>query len=273
MKNYLTYPCEVLRITQSYTGATSHLPHTTGYPKDYPWDEGCADGGRSKCYCPCDEMKVKRIYGVGSRGTNTLWLESTSKVVFADGTEDFFTMLITHPNDSDLEKIKVGDKFVRGQFICSEGKDGATGNHLHFSAGKGLYKGTGWTKNSKGKYVLTTTAGAYKPEQLFYINKKFTKVVNDRGLGFKKLPEQVEYKTGAYIVEADGLNVRKGPGTQYGIVKYSEMTLTAQLQVLRKAKKKRDCFVKNCKFTVTQVKDNWGKCKSGWLCLDYCRKL
>ena len=189
MKNYLTYPCKTMRITQSYTGTTSHLPHTTGSPKDYPWDEGCTDSGRDYCYCPCGEMQVKRIYGVGTGGTNTMWLESTSKVVFADGTSDYFTMLITHPNDDELKKIKVGQKFKWREKICREGKDGATGNHFHFSAGKGKINGNGWLRNTNGKYILTTTAGQFKPEQLFFVDKSFTKIVNSKGLKFKDLPD------------------------------------------------------------------------------------
>ena len=192
MENYLTYPCKTMRITQNYNGTTSHKPHTTGRPKDYPWDEGCEDSGRSYCYCPCGEMKVMRIYGVGSRGTNTIWLESTSKVVFADGTSDYFTMLITHPNDDDLKKIKVGQKFKFREKICSEGKDGATGNHFHFSAGKGKFNGNGWTPNTNGKYVLTTTAGQFKPEQLFIVDKSFTKIINSKGILFKELPKDTE---------------------------------------------------------------------------------
>lgn len=193
-KNYLIYPCKTLRITQSYTGTTSHLPHTTGSPKDYPWDEGCNDTGRDWCYCPCDEMVVKRIYGVGAKGTNTIWLESTSKVYFADGTNGYFTILITHPNDDDLKKIKVGQTFKREEKICREGTDGATGNHFHFSGGKGKFKGNGWTQNSNGKYVLNVTNAACKPEKLFYIDKTFTKVIQDKGLTFKELPKE-EVKT------------------------------------------------------------------------------
>lgn len=212
-KNYLTYPCKTMRITQSYNGTTSHKPHTTGSPKDYPWDEGCEDGGRSYCYCPCGEMKVMRIYGVGSRGTNTIWLESTSKVVFADGTSDYFTMLITHPNDDDLKKIKVGQKFKFRDRICLEGKDGATGNHFHFSAGKGKFNGNGWTPNTNGKYVLTTTAGQFKPEQLFFVDKSFTKIINSKGIIFKELPKDTEndfLPARGYLGNGDkGENVRK----------------------------------------------------------------
>lgn len=193
-KNYLIYPCKTLRITQSYTGTTSHKPHTTGSPKDYPWDEGCSGTGRDWCYCPCDEMVVKRIYGVGSGGTNTIWLESTSKVYFADGTSNYFTMLITHPNDDDLKKIKVGQKFKRKEQICREGTDGATGNHFHFSGGKGKYEGNGWTQNSNGKYVLTTTGATCKPQDLFFIDKSFTTVKSTKSLTFKNLPKE-EVKT------------------------------------------------------------------------------
>lgn len=288
-KNYLIYPCKTMRITQSYTGKTSHLPHTTGLPKDYPWDEGCSDSGRDKCYCPCDEMKVKRIYGVGNGGTNTIWLESTSKVNFADGTEDYCTMLITHPNDKELKKIKVGQIFKRKEEICLEGKDGATGYHFHFSAGKGKFKGMGWTKNSRGKYVLTTTNGTYKPEQLFYIDKSFTKVMNSKSLAFKWLPAEQEetkpivsvttskpskYSTGNYKVEkALLLHVRTGPGTKYSKKKYSQLTSSAQTKIKKLAKYKANGYVRGLTFTVYEVSGDWGRTPSGWVHLGYCTKI
>ena len=75
-KNYLTYPCKVMRITQNYNGKTSHYPHTVGTPKDYPIDEGGKDTGKDGFYCPCDELKIVRVYGVGNGGTNTFWVES-----------------------------------------------------------------------------------------------------------------------------------------------------------------------------------------------------
>lgn len=187
-RNYLTYPCKVMNITQGYTGNYSHGPHNTGSPKDYPWDEACSDSGRSAMYCPCDEIKITRIYGVGSRGTNTIWLTSTSEVFFADGTSGYFTMLVTHPNDDDVKDLKVGQTFKRGQFICYEGTDGnATGNHFHFSAGKGT--GGSWRENSNGKWVLTCSGGTYKPEALFYVDKDFTTIKNAKGLSFKALPD------------------------------------------------------------------------------------
>lgn len=188
-KNYLTYPCQTMNITQSYTGNTSHSPHNTGTPKDYPWDEACEDRSRSPMYCPCDEMIVKRVY---TKGTNTIWLESTEKVNLADGTLDYVTLLITHPNDDDMKRLWKGKVFKRGDIICYEGTDGnATGNHFHFSVGKGKILGNGWIKNTKGKWVLTCTGGAKKPETMFYIDRTFTKLVkNSKGLNFKNVPKQ-----------------------------------------------------------------------------------
>ncbi len=247
--NYAVYPCKTMRITQNYKGKTSHKTHTTGTPKDYPIDEGCSDAGKEYIYCPCDEMKIRRIYGVGAKGTNTLWLESIGKVNFADGTQDYLTMLITHPDDSDLKKLKVGDVFKRNEKITCEGKDGATGNHLHISAGKGKIKGNGWVQNSKGKWVLTTTNTASKPENIFYLDPDFTKVISQGSIKFKTLPDK--YTAGCYKVDTAVLNVRSGAGTNY---------------------KKRGILVKGKAVKITKVKGNWGQyAEDKWICLDYCR--
>lgn len=249
--NYLIYPCKTMRITQTYNGKTSHKPHTKGSPKDYPLDEGCDDGGRSYIYCPCDEMKIRRIYGVGSGGTNTLWLESTGEVSFADGTKDYFTMLITHPEDKQLKKLSVGDSFKRGEPICPEGKDGASAYHFHISAGKGKMTGNGWKKNTKGKWVLTCTKGTAKPESLFYIDPDFNKVLSDSGLKFKTLPGEVT--AGYYKVNTAVLNVRSGAGKNY---------------------KKTGVLFKNKKIKVTKIQENWGSFSKGkWVCLDYCEAI
>ncbi len=207
MKNYLTYPCKVMNITQGYAGNYSHGPHTTGTPKDYPWDEACENTGRSPMYCPCDEMKIVRIY---TKGTNTIWLESTSEVYFADGTSDYVTLMVTHPNDNDIARLKVGRIFKRGEPICHEGTDGnATGNHFHFAVGKGQRKGNGWAQNSNKKWVLTTTNGSKKPETMFYIDPEFTTIKKSNSLQFKELP-QFELPERGYFKKGDtGEDVEK----------------------------------------------------------------
>lgn len=271
-KNYLIYPCAVMRITQNCSGSTSHLPHTKGFPTDYPIDEGCEDTGRSYLYCPCDEMKIVRIYGVGTKGTNTIWLESTSPVLFADGSEDYFTMLVTHPDDSDLKRLKVGQTFSRKEKICREGRDGATAYHLHISGGKGKFKGNGWIKNSRGKWVLTVTGRACRPESLFYIDSDFTKVLDRKCISFRTLPEE-RYTAGNYRVTAELLNVRKSPSVKGRKLLFAELTADAQKKILTLSGEEKNGYVKGLTFTVLETKNNWGRTPSGWVCLDYCEAI
>lgn len=189
--NYLTYPCRTMKITQSYTGNYSHSPHNTGTPKDYPIDEACENSGRSWMYCPCDEMVVKRVRGLNDADSaNTFWLESTKEVLLADGTSNYVTLMVIHPEDEDLKLITVGKIFRRDEPICREGADGkgVTGNHFHFSVGKGKMTNNGWVENSNGKWVLSCSNGAQKPETMFYIDPSFTNVIQTLGLAFKNLP-------------------------------------------------------------------------------------
>ena len=145
MKNYLIYPTRKMYISQSYNGNYSHNKGSSGNPADYPIDESCGSIEKDYFYCPCDEMVVKKIYGVGNSGTNTIWLESTSKVLLANNRESFITIMVIHPNDDTLKNIKVGDKFKRGTAIFLEGNDGnATGNHFHISVSTSKYISDGW---------------------------------------------------------------------------------------------------------------------------------
>lgn len=190
MSNYLIYPTKVQNITQNYNNSYTHKPHTTGNIKDYPIDEACADSGRSYMYCPCDEMKIVKIYGVGNGGTNTIWLQSTSKVNFADGTTNYVTIMVTHPNDDTLKNLRVGQTFKRKAAMFLEGTDGnATGNHFHISVGKGTMTEGGWAQNNNGKWVLRTSAGTCKPEAAFYVDTSFTSIQYTNGITFKKLSD------------------------------------------------------------------------------------
>ena len=272
MNNYLIYPCNTMRITQNYKGKTSHLPHTQGTPKDYPIDDGCSDTGKDYIFCPCDSMTVRRIYGVGENGTNTVWLQSDKKVSFADGTRDYFTMLITHPDDKDLKRLYVGQKFNRKEKICREGKDGATANHLHISGGKGKIQGNGWVKNTKGKWVLTVTGSTEKPENLFFIDTDFTKVLSRGGLNFRRLKDVDEdYPKGTYKVNCDLLYVRKGPSTKYAKKAFSELSPLAQKKILTLTDgQEKNGYVRGLSFLVYEVRSGWGRTPSGWVSLRYC---
>ena len=118
MENYLTYPCEVMRITQRYDGRTSHKAHMTGTPRDYSLDEWIKDGGRDWIFCGCDALRVARITGTrNNKKTNSIWLTSTTPVDLANGKRTVATLQFIHPNDDDLLKIKEGQIFRRGDKI------------------------------------------------------------------------------------------------------------------------------------------------------------
>ena len=279
MATYLTYPFKTMTITQSYTGTTSHLPHTTGYPKDYPIDEAGKDTGRDPFYAPC-KLKVIKIYGVGNRGTNTIWLQSTEKVALANGKTDYITLMLIHPNDSDLRRLYIGQKFNKHDVVCYEGTNGATGNHIHMAIGMGIMTDGGWNQNSKGKWVLSTSHGTIKPEDAFYIDKSFTKIVQTKGLKFKEVPKTTskskskKYKTGDYkVATADVLNVRKGAGTAYKAKKFSQLTPSAQEKIVKLAGYEANGYVKGLTFAVLEVKKDWGRTPSGWVNLKYCKKI
>ena len=209
--NYLTYPTKVMNISQSYWASYSHAKHNTGSPKDYPIDECCEDSGRSWFYCPCDGMVIKHIYGVGTGGTNTIWMTSTSQVVTPSGS-CIVSIMVEHPNDDDLSGLYEGQTFSRGQKMFREGTDGwATGNHFHISVGAGSLSdpSTGWTENSNGAWVINTTNGPLKPQSAFYVNTDFTSIYNDEGISFQTI-------TSADLNSAGGSGEGSGGGSGEG---------------------------------------------------------
>lgn len=59
------------------------------------------------------------------------------------------------------------------------------------------------------------------------------------------------YSLGLYVVNtSSGLNVRSGPGTNYGI---------------------KTAYKNGTRFDTYEIKNNWARTPSGWVCLDYCK--
>lgn len=190
--NYLTFPMKYLNISCLPNGSSYHLKHINGTPIDYPYDICGKDSGRDWFYCPCNEVEITYISGVGNGYTNTIWLKSTSKVIGPFG-QDYIAMQLTHSEDEDLKDFKVGQKFTRGQQICREGNDGVSfGNHIHFSIGTGENTTLGYTTNSAGGPILHTTGKPLKLDEAFYINPDFTTIINAAGLKFKNLPTSIK---------------------------------------------------------------------------------
>lgn len=201
---YLKYPCKTMNITQSYLGNYSHAPNVNGNPKDYPIDEAGKDTGRDYFYAPCD-MKIARIYGVKSKGTNTIWLESLEKVMTPSGIYKI-TIMVMHPEDDDLLKLKIGQIFKQGEKIFREGKDGnASGNHFHISVATGVIGITGWTENDKGGWVIKTNGIPLKPEMSFFLDDDIV-VKNSGGLVFERIKKMTKDEAKKIVKEKAGLS-------------------------------------------------------------------
>lgn len=187
--NYFVYPMKYMRITQSYSGAASHKLHwynSKNY-KDYPIDDGGRDSGRDGIYCPCDEMVVTQIKGVGNNKiTNTIWLVSTTKVK-TPTFNDYAFMTLTHSNDSDFKNIRVGTKFKRGQLIVNEGTNVNVPNHIHMTFGRG--SSNNWITNSNKKIVIK--GNTKKPEEVCYVDTDFTIIKNTGGIKWVTKPVNI----------------------------------------------------------------------------------
>lgn len=185
---YSKYFAKKMKLSQGYNDG-NHKAHTTCEYKDYPIDETYGDSGRSYFVAPFD-CKVVKTYMATS---NYLWLTSTEKVKTPSG-DKIVTVFICHISDDEIKKIKIGQIFKQGDEVVREYKDAnATGNHNHVCAGFGEFSGTGWAKQEVGDnefWVLTTKEGTQKPEDIFYIDKSVTEIVDNAGIKFKEMPTE-----------------------------------------------------------------------------------
>ena len=79
------------------------------------------------------------------------------------------------------------------------------------------------------------------------------------------------YTIGKYKVTSN-LNVRRGAGTKYARKSYKQLSANARQQN-RRLGGEFSGYRKDVVCTVTKVKNNWGLTNSGWICLDYCKKI
>ena len=149
----------------------------------------------------------------------------------------------------DTIKVKAGQKVTANTALGTTGKTGkATGVHLHLGvqklSGGGYIDPEAWSKN---EYKAPSASGS-------------------------AASASSKYKTGAYTVTAELLNVRTGPGTNYRRKTYSQLTADARAQVKKMAGVSANGYVKGMVCTVYEVNGSWGRTPSGWICLDYCKK-
>ena len=264
---YSKYFANKMKLSQGYNDG-NHKAHTTCEYKDYPVDETYGDGSRSGHFLAPFDCKVVKTYMAKS---NYLWLTSTEKVKTPSG-DKIVTVFICHISDDEIKKIKVGQTFKQGSEIVREYKDAnATGNHNHVCVGFGTIIDGGW-KEQGDFWVLVTSEGTQKPEDVFYIDKSITEIIDSKGIEFKDMPveEAIGYKTGIYKV-LENLYIRKTAGTdEYVLVK----ECTDKMKNALTSTDSNDKAVVKARHNITALeiieKNNgsiWVKNYNGYLCL------
>lgn len=192
---YSKYFANKMRISQGYNEG-NHKRHTTSIQKDYPVDETYGAAGSGGYFIAPFDCKIVRKYDAVS---NYIWLTSTDKVKTPSGDKTV-SILIAHISASEFNALKVGQTFKQGEKVVSEAVDAnSTGHHNHVCAGFGELSGTGWVKQTVGGnefWVLTTKEGTQKPEDVFYVDKSVTEIVDNAGINFREMPaEEISEET------------------------------------------------------------------------------
>lgn len=112
-----------------------------------------------------------------------------------------------------------------------------------------------WSKIGEGRWVSTT----------YLTSSIVTNTTNQTSTNSRK------YTIGTYKTTSN-LHVRSGAGTKYKAKTYKQLTDNARQQNARLGGIYNG-YRKGVVCTVTKVSGNWGYTKSGWICLDYCKKL
>lgn len=217
-KEYAIYPFKYMNITQRHDQG-NHVPHWKGVTNwsDKPWDDALKDGGESY-FEPKNDWKIIQILGLNNSTTNTIILRTLKKLTMPyKGKTDYIYLTLTHTNESDLNKLKVGQIIKKGSKLANlrEGTDGnATGNHFHITANIGKYYG--FLKNNNGKWCFTYEKSLL-PNEAFYLDKSHTKVISARNYVFKTPPKE-EVKIYKKVSATAGVNMRDKATTSSKVI-------------------------------------------------------
>lgn len=171
------FPSKYMRITQGYNEGT--------HKNSFAIDNAGKDSGISDVYAPFTGI-IKKIYKTDA---NEVWLESSDKVEYPDGSIDYMTILFAHANNVD--SLFVGKVIKKGDVFYQEGTKGnASGNHCHIECGRGKFTGSGWSKNLSGYWSINN---GEKPENCLWIDDSIN-ILNNGNYEFKKISTKVVEK-------------------------------------------------------------------------------
>lgn len=152
---YAYLPIRFIGVTQKCNGAVSHLGTNA---IDFGWSS--LDASSVNLYAPFDCKVVWRDKAAAGNG---IAVESLQKVKWADGSEDYMTIITGHDNNPP----SLNTVFKQGEIYSHMGTAGGVGKHCHLEVQKGKYQK--WTKiavtSKDGKtkgYIFPNTIEPYK---------------------------------------------------------------------------------------------------------------
>lgn len=74
-------------------------------------------------------------------------------------------------------------------------------------------------------------------------------------------------------VVCEVLTVREGPSTDYNWIPFNNLTPNAREQIINLCGHAVNGLCEGCIATVFEQQNNWGHIPSGWICLDYTRRI
>jgi hypothetical protein len=128
--------------------------------------------------------------------------------------------------------------------------------------------------SSKYEHIIVCDHGTYYSD-----GKRLTSTKGLKFFGWGemcngvRIVKEVKYTTGTYKVTASLLNVRTDAGISNRAKRWNELSPNARLQNKKLGNEKANGYLKGVVCTVTNVSGNWGLTRSGWICLDYCKRI
>jgi len=158
------FPADSMRITQGAYGTYSHQ-------KQNAID---MQPTNSMAFAPFNATVVRKDNGYYT--CNGVWIQSTDKVRYADGSYDYMTVLFMH--DDYIDDLTVGQALVQGEYFYHSGTTGnSTGAHIHMAVYRGKYSST-----------MRFASGDIYAEDAFFVLDD-TVIRNDFGLDWVSVSE------------------------------------------------------------------------------------
>lgn len=171
-----------------------------------------------------------------------------------------------------------------GNYVELEHANGIKTKYCHMKYGSITVKKGDIVEKGKVLGYMSDTGYTFGAHLHFGMTKD-NKTINP--LAYIKDEKQIDpygtvSKSENYVVIVPVLTVRRGPGTNYGFIRYVDLTKDEKYQMSKHINYKANGYVKGMEFTALEItkkaNEAWARTPSGWVCLynkdgKYCEKI